>query len=72
MRAKARSEPGERREVETVVREEKERPLELLQQTSQGWGEMMLSSVWDQSTTEASPKKIKTKTPRSSCRRVWR
>lgn len=36
MRAKARSEPGERREVETVVREEKERPLELLQQTSQG------------------------------------
>lgn len=71
MRTKARSEPGERRDVETVVREEKERPLELLQQTSQGGG-MMLSSVWDQSTTEASPKKIKTKTPRSSCRRVWR
>lgn len=71
MRTKARSEPGERRDVETGVREEKERPLELLQQTSQGGG-MMLSSVWDQSTTEASPKKIKTKTPRSSCRRVWR
>lgn len=38
MRTKARSEPGERRDVETGVREEKERPLELLQQTSQGGG----------------------------------
>lgn len=61
MRTKVRSEPGERREVETVAREEKKkkRPLELLQQTSQGKNDVVvcLGSINNRSEPEENQNK---------------